>query len=209
MTENTENQPTIFEHFKNIFSLLFKKQYKDSFNELIAFIKAVCVKLKALYDEHLKGQYVEFNGKRIPRTVIAILCVVLLYLISPMSCLFNGEPQPQKNAPTAEVVNYDQNGVKISMEQCGKKVICGDFKFGDNEDIEKLRIVLTLFSKNGDELDRIQFNLDEENIGAPLSAGSKFEDIEFPVDKSFGYFRISDVQINPKEDDDEYEYEED
>ena len=110
MTENTENQPTIFEHFKNIFTFLFKKQYKDSFNELIAFIKAVCVKLKELYVKYLKGQYVEIKGKRIPRTAIAILCVVLLYLISPMSCLFNGEPQPQKRSnrqkslPTTKII---------------------------------------------------------------------------------------------------------
>lgn len=205
MTENTETQPTIFEHFKNIFTFLFKKQYQDSFNEFLAFARAIYEKSKDIYVKYIKGQYIVIQGKRVPRVAIVILCVSLLYLISPMSCLFSGTPQPKKSVEElSDVVVYQQNGLKLSMKKCGKKMICGDLQYDGEQEIDVIRVNIRLFSKKGTELAPMSFDLNEENLGSPMVQNSNFEKIEFPVEQYFGFFKI-DVQIDPEDEENEYE----
>ena len=93
------------------------------------------------------------------------------------------------------------------MQKCGKKVICGDIAYNGDEEIETLRINVKLFSKQGKELTPITFDLTEEEFGGPLVKGTHAENLEFPIEEKFGFFRI-EVQIDP-EDEDEYEEEND
>ena len=200
MTENNETQQTIFDHFKNIFVFLFKKQYNESFKELVAFLKEVCIKLKELYIKYLKGQYVEIKGRRVPRTAIAILCVVLLYLISPMSCLFNGEPAEQVSTKTADTIAYNKDNIKIvNLHKC-HMAACGELEYDGDDEIDNVRIIVGFFAKNHEKIH-------DSYVDAQQLAPNTRLEFTVPAEEKFAYYKLVDVQINPEdlpeEDDDE------
>ena len=199
MTESKEIQKPAFEHFKNIFKMLSQKQYKESLNELVAFLKAVCASLKEFYVKYLKGQHVVVKGKRIPRTAIAILCVLILYLISPMSCLFSGEPAEEEGE--TDIVFYDKNNIKISNLKKCDIAACGELEYTGKEEIDVVRIIISFFTKSGEKIH-------DSYVDAPKLEPDTRVEFSVPAEKKFGYFKVSDVQINPTEEPDEYEEEE-
>ena len=207
MTENNELRQAPFEHFKNIFVFLFKKQYKDSFNELLAFLKDIYSMLKEFYLKHLKGQYVVIKGRQVPRTAIAILCLVLLYLISPMSCLFNGSPDMsagQVSSKAAESIDYYKDNIKITnMHKCGMAA-CGELEYDGEDEIEIVRIIVGFYTKNHEKIH-------DSYVDAPqLASGTRVE-FTVPAEEKFAYYKLVDVQINPADlpDEEDTEDEED
>ena len=188
MSEVNENTTNAFQHFKNIFKMLFKKQFKDSLKELWLFIKDVCIWLKKLYDKYLKGQYITVKGKRIPRTVVAILAVFVLYLISPMSCIFSSDPLPEPAPATETQITYDKDGLKVyDMRKCDQAV-CGIMEYRGEQDIERLNIIVTFYDPTG----HIVAKNGKEWLQLTPNSGNEFT---IPSKDEFGYFK-SKVLIN-------------
>ena len=191
INDNIETPTNAFEHFKNIFKMLRLKQYKDSIREVWAFIKAVFILLKRLYVKYLKGQYVVVKGKRIPRTALAILCVFLLYLISPMSCVFDTSSEAEETeVAQADPNTYNKDGLKVyEMRKCDIAA-CGILEYRGQQDIEKLRISVTFFNPAGQPI------YEGSAEALQLAPNSRME-FTIPCDEDFGYFKLKDVEINP------------
>ncbi|MBQ9271689.1 MAG: hypothetical protein IJ218_05450 [Alphaproteobacteria bacterium] len=188
LNENTENITSALEHFKNIFKMLFKKQYSASFRSLSEFLKALFLKLKMLYLIHLKGQYVEIKGKRIPKTLLAVLAVIFLYLISPMSFLFSNNTQIDTQKTENNV--YNKDGIRIhSMRKCDFAA-CGVLEYRGTQDLEKVRITVTFYNQAGQPT----YEGNAETL--QLAPNSRME-FTIPCDEDFGYFKLKEVYINP------------
>ena len=170
--------------------MLFKKQFKASLNELLAFIKAVYSLIKRLYDHHLKGQYVVIKGRQIPRTVLAVLCVFFLYLISPMSFLFNSSVREDSEIANTDSNAYEKDGLKVyELRKCDMAA-CGILEYRGEQDIEKLRITLIFYNPAGQPV----YEGNAETF--QLVPNSRME-FSIPCTEDFGYFKLKGVYINP------------
>lgn len=184
--EVAQNAKSVWESFKKIFALLKERKLFAAFKESFRF-------LKLIYDNHLKGKYVTIRGKRVPRTLLAVIALFLLYTALP-SCeqKSSGEESIAKADNVKKDANtYDKDGLKIyDLHKCEKDGIvgvCGIIEnYGDNN-FKYVKVELTFHSEEG----RIVYEGSVEASDVVPHARSK---MNVPCSVKFSYFKLKVVE---------------
>lgn len=183
--EVAQSTKTVWESTKKIFSLLKERKFFAAFKESFSFLKLV-------YVNHLKGKYVTIKGKQIPRTLLAIIALFLVYTAFP-SCEHrpSGEQSIAEASDVKKETNtYDKNGLKIyglrKCEEEGKVGVCGTIEnYGENN-FQFVKVTLTFHSAEG----KVVYEGGIEATDVESHARSK---INVPCSVEFAYFKLKDV----------------
>ena len=174
---------TAWESFKKVFSLLKERKLFAAFRQCFSFLKAV-------YVNHLKGKYITVKGKKIPRTLIAILVLFFGYCALPsddnnVSSELSEAADTQKDSNT-----YDNEGVKIydmdnKIGACGYLENYGEYNFG------RIKVIITFFAPEGTPI----YEGGIEAEGVESHTRSK---INVACPDEFSYFNIKEVTLEDK-----------
>ena len=168
---------------KKVFSLLKERKFFAAFRESFSF-------LKFFYNEYMKGQYFVIAGKRISRTLAAVL-VVVLYIIWPSGNSKTNNNQSTEIAETKNDTNtYDKNGLKVyNLRKCeteDKIGACGMLEnYGENN-FERIKIDLTFFKADGTAI--YKGGVEATNMEAHTRT-----EITIPCSEEFAYFKLEGV----------------
>lgn len=183
INKSLEISKKIFTRTKSVVSYVLKQTWK--------FLQKSYTFMKNAYIKYLKGQYIEIKGKRIPRTAIAILCVILLYLIIPFSCSSDSDKSsPNTDSETAQV--YEKGGIKVyNIRKCDNAA-CGVLEYRGEEDIEKIRLTVGFFDQTGQEIYEGYAETQQlaPNVRINFTIPSKIE---------FAYSKLKNVELNPED----------
>ena len=184
----TETTKTVWESFKKIFYLLKERKLFAALKESFGF-------LRLIYVNHLKGKYITVKGKKIPRTLVAIVALFLIYSAFP-SC----QQAPSGSQDIAEAANvkkdsntYDENGLRVyELRKCETEEssgACGLLEdYGENN-FSRVTITLAFYSGDG----RIVYEGGVEASDVEAHTRSK---INIPCPEEFAYFKLKSV--NPE-----------
>lgn len=168
---------------KKVFSLLKERKFFAAFRESFSF-------LKFFYNEYMKGQYFVIAGKRISRTLAAVL-VVVLYIIWPSGNSKTNNNQSTEIAETKNDTNtYDKNGLKVyNLRKCETEDnvgACGILEnYGENN-FERIKIDLTFFKADGTAI--YKGGVEATNMEAHTRT-----EITIPCSEEFAYFKLEGV----------------
>lgn len=168
---------------KKVFSLLKERKFFAAFRESFSF-------LKFFYNEYMKGQYFVIAGKRISRTLAAVL-VVVLYIIWPSGNSKTNNNQSTEIAETKNDTNtYDKNGLKVyNLRKCETEDnvgACGMLEnYGENN-FERIKIDLTFFKADGTAV--YKGGVEATNMEAHTRT-----EITIPCSEEFAYFKLEGV----------------
>lgn len=186
MSNSNDNTPkTVLQSIKDIFGSLKKRKYLTAIKEFFLIFKNQ-------YLRHLKGKYVEIKVKRIPRTLIALVVLVILMFAWPHNTTSTNEKPSSNNQQTEENVVYNENGIKIyDLRKCDIAA-CGTLENDTNESYEKITIIINFHDATGKIV--YEGGIDVSEM-APLSRIK----IKIPSDLDFAYLKLNEVLINPEE----------
>ena len=179
---------TAWESFKKVFSLLKERKLFAAFRQCFSFLKAV-------YVNHLKGKYITVKGKKIPRTLIAILVLFFGYCALPsddnnVSSELSEAADTQKDSNT-----YDNEGVKIyDMRRCeldNKIGACGYLENYGEYNFGRIKVIITFFAPEGTPI----YEGGIEAEGVESHTRSK---INVACPDEFSYFNIKEVTLEDK-----------
>lgn len=181
-------------YLKNAFSLLKQKQYGAALRELTYF-------LKAGYENHIKGKYVEVKGKKIPMIAVIIAVFLVFYALLPSSNP-KGELELSEKANVA-TNTYDKNGIRVyDMRKCNYAA-CGVLENATDNNYERIRIKVIFHNQTGQAV--FKGTADVSQIGPRTRI-----EFDIPCSEEFAYFKLKDVVVNPGEndkDDDDKDFE--
>lgn len=168
---------------KKVFSLLKERKFFAAFKESFSF-------LKFFYKEYMKGQYFVIAGKRISRTLAAVLAVVL-YIIWPSGNSKTDNNQTTEIAETKNDTNtYDKNGLKVyNLRKCESENgagACGILENYGNNNFAFIKIDLTFFRADGTAV--YKGGVEATNMEAHTST-----EITIPCSEEFAYFKLESV----------------
>lgn len=188
--EITQKGKTVWESCKKIFSLLKERKWFSAFKESFTF-------LKLIYVNHLKGKYIIVKGKKIPRTLIAVLALFIIYIALPSQ-----EERPTGEQPLAEAANvkkdsniFDKNGLKVyDLRKCEteKSVgVCGLIEDYGDKNFAKVTVIINFHAPDG----RIVYEGGVEATDVESHTRMK---INAPCSEEFAYFKLKDVKLESK-----------
>jgi len=123
----------LWESFKKFVTLLKERKWLSACKEIYGL-------LKSIYFNYFKGKYITVRGKRIPRTLVAVIAVAIVYFAFPAE-----EERPTGEQTIAEIEDiqqptntYDENGIKVyGLRKCvvgNEPAACGLLEnYGDDE----------------------------------------------------------------------------
>ena len=155
---------TAWESFKKVFSLLKERKLFAAFRQCFSFLKAV-------YVNHLKGKYITVKGKKIPRTLIAILVLFFGYCALPSD----------DNNVSSEL----SEAVDNKIGACGYLENYGEYNFG------RIKVIITFFAPEGTPI----YEGGIEAEGVESHTRSK---INVACPDEFSYFNIKEVTLEDK-----------
>ena len=179
---------TAWESFKKVFSLLKERKFFAAFRQCFSV-------LKVIYVNHLKGKYITVKGKKIPRTLIAIIALFIAYYAIP-SC----DKKPSSEMPEATEVKkdantYDNEGVKIyDMRRCileNKTGACGYLENYGEYNFGRITVIITFFAPDGTPIY-------EGGIEARGVQSHTRSEINITCPDEFSYFGIKEVVLEDK-----------
>lgn len=185
MSEEIIEGKSALQSIKDAVSCAKDKQYKKALKEIYYLFKN-------LYIKYLKDQYIEFKGKRIPRTAVFVAVVLLLFLILPGGN--NQKVLPISNAEKAAQTNnlYDKDGIKIyDLVKCDQAA-CGFLENGTQKSFEKITVFLDFHDARGNVVYEGGINASE------IGAMSRIK-IKIPSEVEFSYFELKDVELTEKQ----------
>ena len=188
--EITQKGKTVWESCKKIFFLLKERKWFSAFKESFTF-------LKLIYVNHLKGKYIIVKGKKIPRTLIAVLALFIIYIALPSQ-----EERPTGEQPLAEAANvkkdsniFDKNGLKVyDLRKCEteKSVgVCGLIEDYGDKNFAKVTVIINFHAPDG----RIVYEGGVEATDVESHTRMK---INAPCSEEFAYFKLKDVKLESK-----------
>ena len=176
---------TAWESFKKVFVLLKERKFLAAFKESFSF-------LRLIYVNHLKGKYITIKGKKIPRTLLAVIALLMVYMTFP-SCehRLSGEQSISEAAYIkGESNSYDKNGLKIyglrKCEEEGSVGVCGIIENSGNNNFKYVRVTLTFHAADG----KTVYEGGIEATDVESHARSK---LNIPCSVEFAYFKLTDV----------------
>ncbi|MBQ8481538.1 MAG: hypothetical protein IJ532_03285 [Alphaproteobacteria bacterium] len=189
--EITDKAQSVWESFKKVFSLLKERKWFAAFKECFSF-------LRLIYRNYLKGKYFTIKGKKIPRTLVAVATLLLVYTALPS----NETKQPTGEQPIAEAANvkkeadiFDKDGLKVydlrkcetekSVGVCGKIENYGDYDFG------KITVNITFHAPDGTVI------YDGGVEAADVKSHTRIK-MTAPCPDEFSYFKLKDVTLEDK-----------
>ncbi len=187
----TENVQSVWESFKKIFSLLKERKWFAAFKECFSFLKLV-------YHNYLKGKHFTVAGKQIPRTLVAVLALVILYFAIPSS----QQERPTGEQSIAEAANakkesniFDKNGLKVyDLRKCeteNSAGVCGKIEnYGEN-DIAKVTVTITFHAPDGTVIY-------EGGVEATDVKSHTRMKMNAPCPDEFSYFKLKEVSVEDK-----------
>lgn len=188
--EITEKGKTVWESCKKIFSLLKERKWFSAFKESFTF-------LKLIYVNHLKGKYIIVKGKKIPRTIVAVLALFIIYIALPSQ-----EERPTGEQPLAEAANvkkdsniFDKNGLKVyDLRKCETEEsvgVCGLIEDYGDKNFAKVTVIINFYTSDG----RIVYEGGVEATDVEAHTRMK---INAPCSEEFAYFKLKDVKLESK-----------
>lgn len=188
--EITQKGKTVWESCKKIFSLLKERKWFSAFKESFTF-------LKLIYVNHLKGKYIIVKGKKIPRTLIAVLALFIIYIALPSQ-----EERPTGEQPLAEAANvkkdsniFDKNGLKVyDLRKCETEEsvgVCGLIEDYGDKNFAKVTVIINFHAPDG----RIVYEGGVEATDVESHTRIK---INAPCSEEFAYFKLKDVKLESK-----------
>lgn len=173
-----------FASFKKFLFYLKERKY-------FAAIKEFFNCSKIIYDNHLKGKYIEIKGKRISRTALVLIALLGMYVLYPAS----ETPQQPRELPLSETQNakketntYERNGLKVyDLRKCDNEV-CGYIENSDDKVYPRIVVMLTFHNESG---------------AAVYEGGAEALDVQprtrikitIPCEEHFAYFKLKNVEI--------------
>lgn len=172
----------IFARSKSVISYILHKSWK--------ILKRLYTLLKDAYIKYLKGQYFVVRGKRIPRTIAAVLCLLILYFIIPFSCSLNHDDSDNGTANEVAQV-YEKDGIKVYDVRKCDNAVCGILEYRGEEDIEKIRITVGFFDQTGQEI--YEGYAETQQLAPNVRIN-----FSIPSEEEFAYPKLKNVEINPE-----------
>lgn len=191
--EIAQKGKTVWESCKKIFSLLKERKWFSAFKESFTF-------LKLIYVNHLKGKYIIVKGKKIPRTLIAVLALFIIYIALPSQ-----EERPTGEQPLAEAANvkkdsniFDKDGLKVyDLRKCETEEsvgVCGLIEDYGDKNFAKVTVIINFYAPDG----RIVYEGGVEATDVESHTRMK---INAPCSEEFAYFKLKDVKLESKNSD--------
>lgn len=186
----TDNAQSVWESLKKVFSLLKERKWFAAFKECFSFFKLI-------YRNYLKGKYVTVKGKKIPRTLVAVVALLLVYIALP-----SNETQPTGEQSIAEASNakkeaniFDKEGLKVyDLRKCETEEmtgVCGKIEnYGDN-DFGKVTVIITFHAPDGTIIY-------EGGVEATDVKSHTRMQMSAPCTEEFSYFKLKDVALEDK-----------
>jgi len=181
----TEKGKTVWESCKKIFSLLKERKWFSAFKESFTF-------LKLIYVNHLKGKYIIVKGKKIPRTIVAVLALFVIYIALPSQ-----EERPTGEQPLAEAANvkkdsniFDKKGIKVyDLRKCETEEsvgVCGLIENHGDKNFAKVTVIINFHAPDG----TIVYEGGVE--ASDVEAHTRMK-MSAPCTEEFAYFKLKDV----------------
>ena len=184
MSNNIEPTLSTWEHCKKILELLKQKNFRSASSESYHMVKA-------LYANHLKGKYVEVKGRKVPRTIVLVIALLLVYFILS---LFTGSSEPISGKAFIAANAYDNNGLRVyDLRKCNSDA-CGIIENGTDEHYEHIRVKLLFYGQTGKIVT-------EGTADAWEMAPHTRAEFVVPCAEDYAYPKLDDVFINPKMED--------
>lgn len=185
--EIAKDGQTVWESCKNVFLFLKERQWFAAFKESFNF-------LKLIYLNHLKGKYIVVKGKKIPRTMIAVLGLFAIYIFLPSNEQTpSAAPKPaiEKQKAQKDANFFDENGLKVfDLRKCETEEsvgACGTIEnYGDNI-LDKLVVSLVFYAPDGTPV--YEGSVEASNIQAHTDIK-----INIPCSVDFAYFKLKEVK---------------
>ncbi|MBR1600071.1 MAG: hypothetical protein IJ677_00675 [Alphaproteobacteria bacterium] len=184
----TEKAQSVLESFKKVFSLLKQRKWFAAFKECFSFIKLV-------YRNHLKGKYFVIKGKKIPRTLVAVIALLLLYNVLPSAEKKMTDEQPIAEAADVkkEANIFDKNGLKVyDLRKCETEDtagVCGKIENHGDNDFSIVKVVLTFHAPDGTIIY-------EGGVEASDVKSHTRIKMMAPCPEEFSYFKLKEVKLD-------------
>ena len=183
--ENIQKLKSSWGSVKEFITLLKERKWLTACKKIYGF-------LKSIYTDHLKGKYVTVRGKRIPRTLIAVMAVAVIYLVFP-----SAEERPTGEQSIAEMENvqkttntYDENGIKVyELHKCeveNKPAACGRLENYGDDDYSSVVVTVVFHANDGTAIY-------EGGIEASDVESHTRMRINIPCPDEFSYFELKGV----------------
>lgn len=187
----TENAQSVWKSIKKVFSLLKERKWFAAIKECFSFFKLI-------YHNYLKGKYITVKGKKIPRTLVAVAALLLVYLALPST----ETKQPTGEQSIAEAANakkesniFDKEGVKVyDLRKCETEDmtgVCGKIENYGDYDFGKITVTLTFHAPDGN----IVYDGGVEATDVKSHTRIK---MSAPCPEEFSYFKLRDVALEGK-----------
>lgn len=176
-----------WESFKKFVTLLKERKWLSACKEIYGY-------LKHIYLNHLKGKYVTVHGKQIPRTLVVIMVVAVVYCVFPTE-----EKMPTGEQTIAEMENiqkpnntYDENGIKVyDLRKCvveNKPATCGFLENYGDDDYSSIIVTVIFHSHDGTAIY-------EGGVEASDVESHTRMKINIPCPDEFSYFELKGVSV--------------
>ena len=187
----TENAQSVWESLKKVFSLLKERKWLAAFKECFSFFKLI-------YRNYLKGKYITVKGKKIPRTLVAVVALLLVYIALPST----ETKQPTGEQSIAEAANakkeadiFDKEGLKVyDLRKCETEEIigaCGKIENYGDYDFGKVTVIFTFHTPDGNVVY-------EGGVEATDVKSHTRIKMSAPCSEEFSYFKLKDVVLEDK-----------
>lgn len=185
-----ENVQSVWESFKKVFSLLKERKWFAAFKECFSFLKLV-------YVNYFKGKYFTIKGRKIPRTLVAVAALFVLYFAFPSQ-----QERPTGEQPIAEASDaqkesniFDKDGLKVyDLRKCETEAsagVCGKIEnYGEN-DLAKVTVTLTFHAPDGTVIY-------EGGVEATDVKSHTRMKMDAPCPDEFSYFKLKEVSVEDK-----------
>lgn len=187
--ETVQTAKTCLESFKRIFALLRRREWFAALKEIFSFFRLV-------YVDHLKGKYVTVKGKRIPRTLIAVLALFAAWIALP-----SGNTADTSDKEAAEVkkdsntYDSDVDGIRVyDMRKCeteNKSAACGTLENYGSFDYDKVIVAVNFHAGEGTVIYEGMVEADQVKNHTRMK-------MAIPCPDDFAYFKLKDVRIEGK-----------
>lgn len=188
--EIAEKGKTVWDSCKKVFVLLKERKWFGALKESFVF-------LKLIYINHLKGKYIIVKGKKIPRTLVAVLALFIIYIALPSQ-----EERLTGELPLSEAANikndsniFDKNGLKVyDLRKCESEEsigVCGFIENHGNKNFAKVTVTINFHGPDG----TIVYEGGVEATDVEAHTRMK---MNAPCTEEFAYFKLKDVKLEQK-----------